>query len=40
MVRASGLHAFAPCSNPAVTSGLDLFPVVPHSTLLRFVNSQ
>ena len=27
-------------SNPVLTSGLDLFPVVPDSTLPRFVNSQ
>ena len=40
MVRALGLHAAAPGSNPVLTSGLDLFPVVPDSTLPRFVNSQ
>ena len=40
MVRALGLHAAAPGSNPVLTSGLDLFPVVPNSTLPRFVNSQ
>ena len=39
VVRALGLHAAAPGSNPALTS-LDLFPVVPDSTLPRFVNSQ
>ena len=39
MVRASGLQAVAPGSNPVPTSGLDLFPVVPDSTLPRFVNS-
>ena len=27
-------------SNPVLASGLDLFPVVPDSTLPRFVNSQ
>ena len=27
-------------SNPILTSGLDLFPVVPDSTLPRLVNSQ
>ena len=40
MVRALGLHAAAPGSNPVLTSGLDLFPVVPDSTLPRLVNSQ
>ena len=40
VVRALGLHAAAPGSNPVITSGLDLFPVVPDSTLPRFVNSQ
>ena len=40
MVRTLGLHAAAPGSNPVLTSGLDLFPVVPDSTLPRFVNSQ
>ena len=40
MVRALGLHAAAPGSNPVITSGLDLFPVVPDSTLPCFVNSQ
>ena len=40
MVRALGLHAAAPGSNPILTSGLDLFPVVPDSTLSPFVNSQ
>ena len=40
MVRALGLHAVAPGSNPILTSGLDLFPDVPDSTLPRFVNSQ
>ena len=40
MVRALGLHAAAPGSNPVLTSGLDLFLVVPDSTLPRFVNSQ
>ena len=40
VVRALGLHAAAPGSNPVITSGLDLFPVVPDSTLPCFVNSQ
>ena len=40
VVRALGLHAAAPGSNPVLTSCLDLFPVVPDSTLPRFVNSQ
>ena len=40
VVRVLGLHAFAPGSNPILTSSQDLFPVVPDSTLLRFVNSQ
>ena len=40
VVRALGLHAAAPGSYPVLTSGLDLFPVVPDSTLPRFVNSQ
>ena len=40
MVRALGLHAAAPGSNSVITSGLDLFPVVPDSTLPCFVNSQ
>ena len=39
-VRALGLHAVSRGSNPVLTSGLDLFPVVPDSTLPRFVNSQ
>ena len=38
MVRALGLHArIAPGSNPVLTSGLDLFPVVPDSILPRFI---
>ena len=40
MVRALGLHAAALGSNPVITSALDLFLVVPDSTLPRFVNSQ
>ena len=40
MVRALGLHRAVPGSNPVLTAGLDLFPVVPDSTLPRFVNSQ
>ena len=31
MVRALGLYAAAPSSNPVLSSGLDLFPVVPDS---------
>ena len=37
VVRALGLHAAAPGSNPVLTSGLDVFPVVPDSTPPRFV---
>ena len=40
MVRALGLHAAAPGSNPVLTSGLDLFPVVPDSNPPRFINSK
>ena len=40
MVRTIGLHAVAPGSNPVLTSGLDLFLVVPESTPPCFVNSQ
>ena len=40
MVRALGLYAVAPGSNPILTSGQDLFLIVPDSTLPRFVNSQ
>ena len=40
MVRAFGLHVVVPCSNPILTFGQDLFPVVPDSALPRFVNSQ
>ena len=40
MVRALGLHAVATGSNPILASGLDLFSVVPDSTLRLFVNSQ
>ena len=40
MPMALGLHAVGPVSNPILTSGLDLFPVVPDSTLPRFLNSQ
>ena len=36
-VRALGLHAAGLGSNPVLTSGSDLFPVVPDSTLPRFV---
>ena len=37
VVRALALHAVAPGSNPVLTSGLDLFPVVPDSTPSGFV---
>ena len=40
VVRALGLHTVAPGSNSVLTSGQDLFPVVPDSTLPRLVNSQ
>ena len=40
MLRALGLHAATPGSNPVLTSCLDLLPVVPDSTPPRFVNSQ
>ena len=40
VVRALGLHAVDPGSNRVLTSGLDLFLVVPDSTLQCFVNSQ
>ena len=40
VVRALESHSIAPGSNPVQTSGQDSFPVVPHSTLPRFVNSQ
>ena len=40
MASALGLYTVAPGSNPVLTSGLDLFPVVPDSILPRFVNSQ
>ena len=40
MVRVLGLHVVALCSNLILTSGQDLFPVVPDSTLPRFVNNQ
>ena len=35
-----GLHRAVPGLNPVLTAGLDLFLVVPDSTLPRFVNSQ
>ena len=35
-----GWHTVASGSNPVLTSGQGLFPVVPDSTLPRFVNSQ
>ena len=39
--RAFGpVGAVSPASNPVLTSGSDLFPVVPNSTLPSFVNSQ
>ena len=37
VVRVLGLHAVAPGSNPILTSGQDLFPVVTDSTLPRVV---
>ena len=40
MVMALGLHTVAPGSNSVLTSGQDLFPVVPDSTLPQLVNSQ
>ena len=40
VVRTLGLHAAAPGANHVLTFGLDLFPVVPDSTLPRFENSQ
>ena len=40
LVRASGLHAVDPGSNPILSSGLDLFLIVQDSTLLCFVNRQ
>ena len=39
VARGLGLHGVAPGSNPILTSGLDLFPVVLDSTLPCFVNS-
>ena len=40
MVRALDLHAVSPGSDPILSSGLNLFPVVPHSTLPHCVKSQ
>ena len=40
MVRVLGLHAVASDSSPVLTSGQDLFPVIPDSTLPRFVKNQ
>ena len=40
VVRALGLHLVSLGSNPVLTSGLDLFPVVLDSTLPCFLNSQ
>ena len=40
VVRMLGLHEIAPCSNPGLTSGQDLLPVVLDSTQSLFVNSQ
>ena len=40
MVRALGFDAVAQGSNPLLTSRQDLFPVVPDSTLPRFVSKQ
>ena len=39
MVGVLGLRAVVPGSNLVLTSGQDLFPVVPDSTLSRFVNN-
>ena len=39
MVRSLGLHVVAQGSNPVLTSGVDLFPVVMDSTLPRFVKA-
>ena len=39
VVKALGLHAALPGSSPVLTSGLDFSPVVPDSTLPRFVNT-
>ena len=40
MVRVLGLHAVSSGSNPVLTSGQDLFLVVPDSTQPCFVYSQ
>ena len=40
MVRALGLHAVAPGSNPVLTSGQDFFLIDPDSPSPPFVNSQ
>ena len=40
MVRVLGLHAVSPGSNPVLTSGQNLFPVVLDLTLPCYVNSQ
>ena len=40
MVGVLGLHTVVSVLNPVITSGQDLFPVVPDSILPRFVNSQ
>ena len=40
MVRVLGVQTVGSGSNSILTSGQDLFPVVPYSTLPRFVNSQ
>ena len=40
MVRGLGLHVVPLGSNPILTSGQDLFPVVADSTFLGIVNNQ
>ena len=40
MVTAFGLRVVVPGSNCVLSSGFDLFPVVPDSTLPLFVNGQ
>ena len=40
VLRVLGLHAVASGSNPVLTSGQDLYPVVADSTLPRFESSQ
>ena len=40
VVIALGFVCGSPGPNPVLISGMDLFPVVPNSTLPRFVNSR